>query len=302
MPVITDTFGNHFLGTYITPEGSINTQMGDLMDDAVGAANNDVFTSGTEILVGWRPDPVVETNEQLADAISISSLTGNTIQHCRFGQFIGEADVSAPNTFGYLRTDNDDSTSNLITDLITFTATAGETAGSKTRNWATASARSLGIFLYTDADNYHFSYAGILNNAPGYVYPTNSVIITLGRASATDYGDAIRIGAIGGSTSQDITVDANSNYSTVCQNGATIPTATEVYFRDDNAGLNYPAVGYGDNLVFARGAFTIGDPYFVEDVDTGDIITSDPILGSTFRFFICVGQMGADYILMRVGQ
>jgi hypothetical protein len=295
MPVISDTFGNHFLGTYLVPEGTISNQLADLMDAAVGAGNNAQSGVGTETMIAWRPNIGDETFTGTITTV----VSGTTAaEEARFAQFLGDS-TTTPGRFGYFRTGATGGT-----DLIDFDVTPDPSEGSLdgARNWATASNKSLGIFTYDDATNYHFSYAGILNNAPGYIYPTNSVIITLGSVGGTPYGRAIRPQSSSGNTVIEYTIDNNSNYTPVCSNGATIPTVTELYFRDDNAGSGYPATGFADNLLFARGAFVVGDPYFVEFVDGTDTITGDPILGSDFRFYICCGQIGSDYILMRVGE
>lgn len=294
MPVITDGSGNHFLGTYITPEGTISNQLTDLMDDAVGSGNNAQSGVGTETMIAWRPNIVEET---FSGVITTTVSGANAAEEARFAQFLGDS-TSTADRFGYIRTEATGGAGLIAFDV----AGAGESSLDKTRNWATASDKSLGMFLYDDANNYHFSYAAILNNAPGYVFPTNSVIITLGSVSGTPYGYALRPQSTTGNATVDYTTDANSNYTVVCSNGASIPTVTELYFRDDNPGTGYPATGYGDNILFARGAFTIGDPYFVESVNGSDMVTGDPVLGSSFRYFICVGQMGADYVLMRTGQ
>ena len=295
MPVITDGGTNHFLGTYIVPEGTISTQLTDLMDDAVGATNNAQSAVTTETMIAWRPNIGAET---FVGAITTVVSGTTAAEEARFAQFLGSSTTTS-GRFGYIRTEATGGAG-----LINFDVAPdpGEGSLDETRNWATASEKSLGIFTYTDSTNYHFSYAGILNNAPGYVFPTNSVIITLGSVAGTPYSYALRPQSTTGNAIVDYTTDANSNYTVVCSNGATIPTVTELYFRDDNAGASYPATGYGDNLLFARGSFTIGDPYFVEDVDGTDTVTSNDILSSSFRYFICVGQMGADYVLMRVGQ
>lgn len=294
MPVITDNNGNHFLGTYLVPEGVISTQLSDLMTDAVGAANQAQSTVGTDTMIAWRPDI---SNETFGGTISTVTSGATAMENARFAQFLGDSDTDA-DLFSYMRTE-----ASGATGLIDLTvAGAGESSLDKSRNWATASDKSLGIFLYEDAQNYHFSYAGILNNAPGYVYPTNSVLITLGVVGGTNYGGALRAQSTSGDGTVDYTTDNNSNYAVVCSNGASIPTVTELYFRDDNSGAGYPATGFGDNLLFARGTFTIGDPYFVEFVDGTNQITGNDVLGSPFRYYICVGQMGQDFVLMRVGE
>lgn len=292
MPVITDSVGNHFLGTYLVPEGTISTQLSDLMDDAVGAANNAQSPVTTETMIAWRPNPAT-----FAGSITTGVSGATAAEEARFAQFLGVS-TTTPDRFGYVRTEATGGSGLINVDI----AAAGETALDKTSNWATASDKSLGIFMYEDSDDYQFMYAGILNNAPGYVFPTNSVFIVLGSVAGTTYSYALRPQSTSGNAIVEYVTDANSNYTVVCSNGASTPTVTELYFRDDNAGASYPATGYGDNILFARGSFTVGDPYFVESVNGSDVITGDPVLGSPFRYFVCVGQMGADYVLMRVGE
>ena len=301
MAVITDGGDNHFLGTYITPEGVISNQLTDLMDDAVGSVNNDANVTGSEAMIAWRADDI-PTSETFTDTPIGTVVTAPTAaENARFAQFLGVSATTA-NRFGYIRNGlGTGSTGG--TDLIPFDlAATGEVALDKTSNWASASEKSLGMFAFDDTNNYFFSYAGILNNSPGYVFPTNVMILILGSVGGTTYEYALRPSATSGTGTQDLILDANANYTVVCSNGATIPTVTELYFRDDNAGLSYPAVGYGDNIFFGRGSFTVGNPYFIEFVDGTDTITGDPVLGSAFRFAICVGFIGADAVLMRVGE
>lgn len=294
MPVINDSYGNYYLGTYISPEGFISNQLSDLMDAAVGSSNNTQSGVGTETLIAWRPNIAAET---FSGVITTTVSGANAVENARFTQFLGVSSSTA-NRFGYIRT-----TATTGTGLIPFdVAGTNETSLDKARNWATASNKSLGLFLFDDTNNYHFSYAAILNNAPGYVFPTNSVIITLGSVNGTPYGYALRPQTTAGSATVEYVTDANSNYNVICSNGASIPTVTELYFRDNNSFTGYPATGYGDNLLFARGTFNIGNPYFVEGVDGTNNVTSSNILGSDFRYFVCCGQMGNDFILMRVGQ
>lgn len=301
MAVITDGGDNHFLGTYITPEGVISNQLTDLMDDAVGADNNAANVTGSEAMIAWRPDDA-GTSEVFTDTPIGTVVTSPTAaENARFAQFLGGSATTA-DRFGYIRNGlGTGSTGG--TDLIVFdVASTSETPLDKTSNWASASDKSLGMFSFDDTNNYHFHYAGILNNSPGYVFPTNVVMLTLGSVGGTTYGYALRPSATSGTGIQAIVLDSNAEYSVVCSNGATIPTVTELYFRDDNAGLSYPAVGYGDNIFFGRGSFVVGNPYFIESVDGANMITSDPVLGSSFRFAICVGFIGSDAVLMRVGE
>lgn len=301
MPVITDGGDNHFLGTYITPQGNISAELTDLMDDAVGSTNNDINLTGSEAMIAWRPNSP-DGGETFTDTPIGTIVTSPTAaENARFAQFLGVSNTTS-DLFGYIRTGlTTGSTGG--TDLIPFLiGSTSETSLDKTQNWASASEKSLGMFAFTDTNNYHFSYAAVLNNAPGYIFPTNTVILSLGSVGGTPYGAALRPSATSGTGTQAIVLDANANYTVVCSNGATIPTTTELYFRDDNAGLNYPAIGYGDNIFFGRGAFTVGNPYFIEAVDGTNTITTDPVLGSTFRFCICVGFIGTDAVLMRVGE
>lgn len=293
MAIINDPNGtNFYLGTYIVPEGSLQSQLLPLMQAAVGTANTDQSPVGSETAIGFRASSDVFTGT-ISNAISGAT----AFENARYVLFLGDSTTN-PGRFGYIRTEATGATGLIPLNI----PAANADSLSKVRNWATASDKSLGIFTYTDALNYTFQYVGELNNAPGYVFPTNSLLMASGMSGGTSFGAGLRPLSTTGLNTASYALDNNANYSSACTNGASSPTVSELYLRDDDVATGYPAVGYADNLLVARGSFIIGNPYNVIVVDSNDLSTTDPLLGSTYRYYICVAEIGAHYVLMRVGQ
>lgn len=295
MPVINDPNNeNFYLGTYLVPEGNLQSPILSLVTAAMGADNVGQSAIGSETLIAFRE---ATSPEVFTDTISTASAGASAIENARYALFVGDSSTT-PNRFGFIRTSATGSTGLIPLDV----PSAGASSLSKAKNWATASNKSLGMFSYDDAQNYTFQYAGRLNNTPGYVFPTNSVLLTLGVSGGTSFGKALRPSSTSGVSTVEYALDNNANYGSNCSNGATTPTVSELYFRDDNATNAYPAIGYGDNLLIARGTFVVGNPYRVIVVDGTDANTEDPLMGSTFKYYVCVGQIGAHNVLMRVGE
>lgn len=293
MAIITDpNLENHYLGTYIVPEGNIDNDLIALMQAAVGNVNALQVTTSVRTAIAFRPASPLET---FSGAIDTSTTGGDTFANARYVLFLGDS-ADTYNKFGYIRTENTG-----INGLIPLQIPGSNVQSlSKTRNWATASSSSLGIFCYDDPQNYTFQYVGTLENSPGYIYPTNSVLLAMGMSAGVEFKKAIRPQSTSGSAAIDYTLTPSANYSSNCSNGATTAVTSEMYFRDDNSAAFYPAVGYADNLLVARGSFTIGSPYNIVGINGNNAQIADPILGSDFKYFICVGKVGNHYILMRV--
>lgn len=295
MPIINDPNGlNFYLGTYLVPEGNLQSTILSLTTAAFGATNTAQSAIGSETLIAFRE---ASSPEVFTGTISNASAGATAIENARFGMFIGDSSTT-PNRFGFLRT-----TATGASGLISLDIPSADAVSlSQAKNWATASEKSLGLFSYTDAQNYTFQYAGRLNDTPGYVFPTNTILLSMGLSDGTSFGKAFRPLSTSGVSTEEYTLSTNANYSSNCTNGATTPTVSELYFRDDNSTNAYPAVGYGDNLLVARGTFVVGSPYRITVVDGDDANTSDPLMGSTFKYYVCVSQIGAHYIMMRVGE
>lgn len=90
-----------------------------------------------------------------------------------------------------------------------------------------------------------------------------------------------------------------ANYSVTCQSGGppTSPWTTNLVLIDETSAPENYGLGSVPNLLLAKGTYTFGQVYKVANVGNGEANTNP---NTEQPFFVCVGQWGTDYVLMRV--
>lgn len=167
-------------------------------------------------------------------------------------------------------------------------------------SWAGVSdGQSLGLFAYNMKTDYSlfrsiFWYSGIVDDAnTNFNYYSASIVSKsvlfcfITRAPNQNIGKHYI-----SNTSKDLLKTGDAQYSIVCSDGQTPSAqwATDFYIFDNNATLDYPAIGKVRNLLLAQGSYTIGKPVRIQG-------TAQPDNG--FNCWLPVGTFAGKTVLMR---
>lgn len=307
---ITDDGSNYFLGTNYFVQSTLaiaESEVESMLDTLLGDTRRaDISATQGRYVIEYRPVPSAGetfTENNITALNNFGAIATSPSNFARFTHTPAFSSNSSTFFFAAIAT-NDDVNSASSTEKIQTIATNTNgysyLADPQDLCWITANDRSLASFVRSEGSGaYLFVYTGVMLEMPSLFgdFPRNCVAIAVGEdASGNKIADAIRVPVENSNSIQQVLTAGDANYSFTCSDSQTAGTdlwAADLYMIDDDAGNNNPATGRCPNMLLAKGAsFVIGQAYSLN--------TAHQDGGS--NKFMCVGEWGADKILMRVNS